>query len=363
MCLWQHTGCLLFSSIVLLGSVTGCTSDRTFPSAPTAVKQYWQLALNHHAVTLALTAPANQWQLTAVPLTAMGDTLATNARVHFTSSDSAVQVDSTGLLTAHSPKTGVLVIATLTVGGTQGVTLADTARVNVNSVPTIPVFSRIDVQTPGDSAKIAIQANGTLTVTMYDAFGVVIPGTNFYVDVQDTTIAGLSAFDAGGHWAGTLSGSSVGQTRVIVDATVYGIHKSDTLEMNIGYKIFQRYTLVLTSDSTVYFQIPDLTISPGGVVMFVNSTYGPTNIIFDDSTAAQSATYAQITTDFNGFVTCFAKFKCPADGSNEGNILALPSLDALKRHLVGFDFRRFPTRGTYPFHTRPFNATGVIHVE
>jgi hypothetical protein len=325
-------------------------------------KQYWRLALNYHAVTLALTAPANQVQLTATPVTAQGDTIAANAPVRFTSSDSAVQVDSTGLLTAHSPEAGVLIIATLTVGGTSGVTLSDTVDVNVNDVGTVPLLTRLEVHTPGDSARTALTVGITPTVQMYDASGDTIPNTKFYVNVQDTSIAKIASFTYGGHWGGALTGARVGQTRLIVDAMVYGVHKSDTLEMGVGYPIFQVNSLTQTSDTAATFSLQDLTIGTGGVVLFGNGTQTPMDIVFDDSTAPQSATPAQMKQGY-GQVYCLTKYKCPVTPSDGGDIWELVPQDTLKKHVVGFTFRRFPTPGTYPFHTRPLNASGVIHVE
>jgi hypothetical protein len=144
---------------------------------------------------------------------------------------------------------------------------------------------------------------------------------------------------------------------------VYGIHKSDTLEMNVDYPLLQTSTLVPTSDLLAQFSPHELTVGRGGVVLFVNDTDKPTDIIFDDSTAAQSATYAQIAMGMTGIIACIAHYTCPVAGSSTGNILALPPLDTLKKHRVGFDFRRFPTPGTYPFQSQSSHATGIIHVE
>jgi hypothetical protein len=349
-----------------LGSLVGCGSDHAFPSAPMTATQYWRLSLNHHAVTLALTAPANQLQLAAIPLTVTGDTLVADARVHFTSSDSAVQVDSTGLLTAHSPKAGVLVIATLTVGGTHGVTLADTTQVNVNQVATIPVFTRFELHAPGDSARCAMDPFmggglcSPMTVDIYDAADSIIANTQFYLTVLDTTV--LTIARNKGHWKSTgLNANAAGQTRVIAEATVYGIKKSDTIDVTVGYPLYQMDSLKFTRGTTASFDPQEFKISLGGIVIFMNDTHAPLDILFDDSTAAESVPYEQLT---SAFLLADFFFAYPETGTSAaGNIHALAPLDTgVFTHEVGFDIRRFLHPGTYPFTSRPSNARGVVHV-
>jgi hypothetical protein len=143
---------------------------------------------------------------------------------------------------------------------------------------------------------------------------------------------------------------------------VYGVYKSDTVEFSVGYPIFQINTLKLISSTAASFSLPDLTIGTGGVVLFTNGTQSPIDIVFDDPTAPQGATPAQMKQGY-GQIYCLTQFKCPTTASVAGNILALPPLDTLRKHVVGFDVRRFPTPGTYPFHSSQLNASGVIHVE
>jgi hypothetical protein len=322
------------------------------------------LALNHHAVTLALTAPANQLQLTAVPLTVTGDTLPADAHVHFTSSDSAVFVDSTGLLTAHSPKKGVLVIATLTVGGTQGLTLADTARVNVNRVTPVPVFTTLQVSTPGDSGWTSLNNGMILTTNMLDSAGNVIANTEVYVNVlahQD--ILKLPSYSGAqlGHWQGSVQTPDVGKSRVVVNATVYGVSKSDTLDITVGYPMFYTTAFAQVNDTTDSLTVPVVTVSPGGIVEFDNMTTRAIDIIFDDSTVVQGVSLEQLPSQVT---RCFFAQVCAKQGSPSGNIHGLEPYHKIYGSPAdsGFTFRRFPTVGTYSFHSRPNMARGTVHV-
>jgi hypothetical protein len=75
----------------------------------------------------------------------------------------------------------------------------------------------------------------------------------------------------------------------------------------------------------------------------------------------ESATYDQISVA--SVYYCYYFLTCPAAGSGAGNVSALPPLDALRKHKVGMEFRRFVRPGVYAFQSRPFHAHGVIHVE
>jgi hypothetical protein len=338
----------------------GCGSDTTLPVAPVAAKQYWQLVLDHHAITLALTPPYNQFRLMATPLTVTGAPLTTEAKVRFTSSDTSVQVDSTGLLTAHSVRTGVAVIATLTVGGLDGLTLADTAWVNVNAVTAVPVFATLTVHSPGDSARIAYISSGPasqLDIRILDSDDKDIPGARHYISSMDSRI--VSSGETGPSVSnGQISGIALGTTKLVVEATVYGISKSDTLSMTVGQPSFGTVALDSISTTLAAFS-PAITIGPGGVVEFVNRTGISVDILFDDSTAVLGTTAVEI--DYLKYFFCVFNAVCPTE-TMAGNIHALQTADTLFTHRVGIDFRKFPAVGTYTFHTIPFNAIGKIFV-
>jgi hypothetical protein len=245
--------------------------------------------------------------------------------------------------------------------------LADTARVNVNDVTSIPTLTTLKLHTPGDSARFAIHGDlsspDTITVDMLDQSGNPIDSTQFYLTAQDTTIVNLPAFNvSGGHWASTVQASWIGQTRLIVEATVYGVSKSDTVEVAAGYPTFVEDKFQGAGDTTS-FSAAELTISHGGLVAFLNKTDKPVDILFDDSTAVESATAEQLTAivgESSG--VCFFWFVCPEVG-NAGNIYALQPVGDQALFVTNVEFRRFPTPGTYQFHSRSPNANGVIHVE
>lgn len=48
---------LAMLTVATLGTSVGCSHDTTGPGLTDAAHLYYQLVLNHHAITLALTAP------------------------------------------------------------------------------------------------------------------------------------------------------------------------------------------------------------------------------------------------------------------------------------------------------------------
>jgi hypothetical protein len=198
---------------------------------------------------------------------------------------------------------------------------------------------------------------------MLDQSGNPIDSTQFYLTAQDTTIVNLPAFNvSGGHWASTVQATWIGQTRLIVEATVYGVSKSDTVNVSTGYPTFVENKLQMTND-TASFSAAKLTISHGGIVAFLNKADTPVDILFDDSTAVESITADQLTAivgDASG--VCGFWFVCPETG-NAGNIHALQPVGDQALFVANVEFRRFSNPGDYPFHSRSPNASGIIHVE
>jgi hypothetical protein len=146
--------CILFVSCL-----PSCGSDVTNP-APDLANVYWRLQLNHEDVNLALRAPYDTVQLTAMPLNARGDTLGTLGQVRYQATDSSVTVSPTGLVTARfatDPGEVTSVIASLQ-DAAQSVTHADTVFLVVTPAPdTIVTFSMQPVA--GDSAKRSVDFN------------------------------------------------------------------------------------------------------------------------------------------------------------------------------------------------------------
>ena len=133
----------------------GCGTDYVTTPPPTGSGDLFaSLVLDHHAIALSTTAPNNTIQLTANAINAQGQPLPGAGQATFSLSDTgSVSITSDGMLTAKSPATGVLVVATLS---NRNLTHKDTAYVNVNDVATPPILANFSIQpSQGDSAKTA----------------------------------------------------------------------------------------------------------------------------------------------------------------------------------------------------------------
>jgi hypothetical protein len=211
-----------------------------------------------------------------------------------------------------------------------------------------------------------LSSPSAITVEMLDQSGNAIDRTQFYLTVEDTTIMNISAYTvANGRWGTTLQASGVGRTRLIVDATVYGVSKSDTIEIGVGYPIFVENKLLAVGDTSISGS--EFTISHGGAVAFLNGADKPIDILFDDSAAVEDVTADQLTAIVGqASYICLFWFVCPETG-NAGNIHALqPAGNQIlyfTPYVTAAEFRRFPNPGDYPFHIRPFNTSRIIHVE
>lgn len=354
--------CALISMMVYgAGVCLGCASDTTGPQLQDPSHLYYAITLDRHAITLALVPPYDTLHLQATLHTAMGGVLADSDSTSWTTSDSStVQVNSTGLLTAVAPATGVLVVARHTRGL---VTNADTAVINVNDVPTVP---RLDT--------IVLQPNPTpFGFPYYDLIG----GIQFIPSALDThgdTIANVafhltSATPAilapRGPSNETYVRQSTGHALLIADATVYGVRKVVSFPFTVGWwhqvvvEVLPRIPAGGRTPIATFFPAED-TVAAGGAVIWRNELTGQSvDVVFDDSNAVQavdSATFLEGEAQAIGDVV-------PTQGG--GNIPPFAPLDtgALKgRDTLGVRARRFPTAGTYRYHSVLYGTSGVIHV-
>jgi hypothetical protein len=359
----------------------GRGSDTTGPTSDATKDGYWALQLNHHAITLSLTAPSNQVQLQATPLTTRGDTIPTTVKVRYTSNDSSVIVDSTGLLTARLEQIGVKVIASLTIpnGYGQVLTLADTAVVNVNAVPApIPTVTALQIMTPGDSATFSPVFGMTgLTVTAMDASNTPLTNVNVFCRSSDRNVVD---FGQGviGLQQGTLNSFQVnsysylpGVTTITCSATIYGVSRADSIPIRMGMPLYSKLTLdavlVVSGKAPVVVSSTVVKIGVGGIIQWDNRSKQQVDLVFDDSTALQSVPLSEgvLGSGILGFpcgASAQAKRSCPLP-SGAGNLLLPPNTSRGLTDGKGRDFRRFPVAGTYPYHSTTFpTITGTIIV-
>jgi plastocyanin len=340
----------------LLALGLGCGSDRagTNPVAPD--RQYWQLSLNHHAVTLAKTAPSNTLQLTATPLTADGTVVPnTDAVATFTVSNPAVvSVSPTGLLTAVGTGSSVTVIARLTIGG---LTLADTAIVNVNDVATPPVLTTLSIQpATSDSAKVAVGFSANIGATVQDQDSNSLTNVAVHYWSSDPTIATVSQ-------TGTVSGKQRGKVTLYAEATAYGVTKTDSLPYVIGAPFIATEVVSartprgsLTPES--YFSPDTLTVGVGAYVLWINTSGQPVDVVFDDPSAAHAVDGIYLF----AFASVYG-LTGPYNPNEAGNISEFAPVDSTRgNNGQGVRIRWFTQEGTYSYHSTLYNTSGAIVV-
>lgn len=322
-----HRGLLsrqLGFSLVLLTLLTGagCSSpDLIGPGTVSSTQLPWTLSLNTHAITLSTVAPYDTLQLTAVPRTVAGVALSDSPEVTWRAADSSVRVSSTGFLTARRRTTGVNVIATTVI---QGVRLSDTAKVVVTNTSNPRKFAQIKLQLdPTDSAWIALQPAGdfywigyenlpnfkTVYFGVLDSTGAVIPSAPLELRLSNTVQAGMGFFADLGKLLTTdafdfiyiLQRAQTGVPfTVYASATVYGVTRQDSLQIEVRQPLWNRVQVVFSSirvgEPKTLRVIPNypVNIGVGGWVWFINSLRNPRDsldtdsldVVFDDPTAA-----------------------------------------------------------------------------
>ena len=335
------------------GGALSCGGDTTTGPAPRpATQAYWALQLNQHAVNLALTAPYDTIHLTATPLTVSGTPLTGASPATFQVSDSTVTVSPSGLVTAHYVTTKTQVIAALTV---QGVTLRDTAFIQVTPTPTASPLDTFSMQPSAhDSAKRAVDFNaGTFAWPVHatDATGTTVCDTaacpllvyyassNPLVAAIDRTTGAVTAYDTG---------------HVVFTATTwaYGVAERDSVDFTVGYKL--SYTIFMTLAAvlgvlTLGFAAPKkLILGVGAVVTFCTQTNKPVDVVFDQPPAVvDTASCTVVPGDTipptgSGNIAAFG-----GDTSSSGT--GTPYINS-----TDCAARRFPTPGIYRYHSTLF---------
>lgn len=290
-----------------LGSgALGCSGDTLngLSSRFSPTQTYWALQLNQHAVILALTPPYDTVQLTAVPVNSAGVPLVGLGAVTYKSTDSALTVDSTGLVTAHFVTQGTprLLIATLQ-DVHQRITHTDTVAILVTQTPdTLATFSLQPA--PGDSAKRAIdyldnfiytQGQYVWAVTAIDAVGDTVCSDALctipvYYHSSHPTIATID------HATGIVTNLDTGRVMFTARSLVYGKVKQDSLEFTVGYALNEDVRINYKNNSDpnfnrLFFSLPSsqLIMGVGATVSFFNATFQPIDIVFDNPATVDTA--------------------------------------------------------------------------
>jgi hypothetical protein len=342
----------------------GCGSDTTGPTPLSAHTLYWALQLNYHAVNLSVTPPTNTVQLHAIPFNAAGDSLPdATGRVTYTSADSTVSVDSTGLVTANyitrNANRPTFVVARLQY---QNVTLSDT--VNIQVTPTAPT-ARLStfVLQPGAGTstncmldQLQIFGNcGPLVVNATDENGDTLSSAARHVILisyksSNPLLAQITQ-------TGNITESDTGHVTFTASTWAYGVVMRDSLPYIINWPNYQGVQVELITPvnsltPVLIFAQPYVIVHVGGTVTWGNQNALPTDIVFDDSTDVAEGC-------FLGFCDAF-----PPTGT--GNILPFyldPTGQDTSVFAQGIVTRSFPVAGVYHYHSRLYPAsTGIVDV-
>ena len=354
--------------------LAACSGDSATPFAPVtgpdAAGLYWALTLEHHAVTLSTVAPYNTISLVATPRDAHGGALAGLGPVTYRSSDpSRLQVSADGTVQALQSGEGVSMTATLTVGNithTDSVSFAVTDE----AAPPTPAQLSIDPQPPastvismtGDGSSITIAGDGStsssifgflLTPSETDAQGTPIPGFIADYTSSDSSVA----YGVGFAGFAFIFPQKPGHATLVASTMAYGVPLADTVTFTITTPSYQAVrirprSITLGEPEQIGFVSNDVTVEPGGTVLWINLSGQPVDVVFDDPTNVLE----------HGPVTdCAAQPEPPGGGDIAAFGVAqdplAPTLDP-----ENCRSRQFPVPGVYPYHSALTGATGRVVV-
>lgn len=339
-------------AIALAGVMAGCSSDglATQPSADTS-RLYWSLALDHHAVTLATTAPYDTVRLTATPLNPSGEAIDGLGPVTYTSTDlEHARVSEDGVVQALAEGTNIAVVATLQAGNA---THVDTAWVSVTSAADPRPLDSLSIHpVPPDSAKTAVGFGGDkqLTVTALDVDRNAMAGLLVDFRSSDPTIATVD------RQSGVVTGKRPGQVTIVASATAYGATRADTLPFTIGLPIFynvlvERATAPGAATTTI-FSPGSVTVGTGATIMWIWQPDIPsTDLTFDDPTnVAASDGVGPLHFGASGAGDIPAPTECTT------------TVNPFTALFACHNARTFPVPGVYPYRSTLTGATGRITV-
>jgi hypothetical protein len=245
---------MLLGGLLVIGllGVFGCTSDN--PTVPSirldAETGFWNLTLNHEAVTLSLAAPQDTIQLVPTPRNSKGESLmmeglsADSIVTTYTTldpGDTSITVTADGLVRGRYAHDGSGVIVRTRV---RNVTRADTIPVNVTAeAPVMVAGFTLQVApdslfltslsgAPGTSAVTGIAVDGQGQVIQHVAVKFASSDLALQI-VPDFVGSSMAMLEQPNSLAG--SGSFRGPGRIVVsaEATVYGVTVRDSTPVTL----------------------------------------------------------------------------------------------------------------------------------
>lgn len=360
-----------FVSTIVAGGLivvfAACGSDTTGTAPRSQADTYWTLRLDQHAVTLALTAPDNTMRLHPTAINPLGDTIPLGGVVQYTTGDSSITVDRSGLVTAKystlSRGKPTYIIASLQ-DTVERLTMTDTVFIQVTpTAPSSPLATFSAQFDPSDtSTHRPVGLGRVLTPTLLDATGtamsspilVAFTSSDPYIaTVTSRNVGELT--DDGGYVIGTRTGT----VTIHAETWAYGVAERDSITLAFGDRISARVTVLSKTPygsltPVLYFSPPSVTIAAGGVVTWQNTDNTDSiDVVFDDPTSADSAA-ALNHPDFYPYTGRgnFTGLYNDTASSNNGDF------DTYIFHILRA--RSFPVPGTYHYHSTIYGSTGTI---
>jgi hypothetical protein len=204
----------------------------------------------------------------------------------------------------------------------------------------------------GDSVNLAMgETKYGVKLTALDGANNPISGVIGYVTSSDTTIAKPgSPWTSGG--SAYIIGQRVGTALMTATSFVYGVARTDTFRIHVGYPI--RATVSVIGSRTFdggfnwYANGLNTSVGPGATITFENNSSlggapgGPIDVTFDNPAAALPA---------------------PSTPTGAGNITALPADTGYAGQTARRQNRMFAAPGTFTFHVPNYHLDGAIVVK
>lgn len=356
--------------------VLGCGGETVAPYQPATGQEaaglYWDLTLDHHAVTLSTVAPYDTIRLTATPRDARGAPLVGLGPVTYRLSDpDLAEVSADGLVRARSTGTEFVVVE-LVADGVQH-TDQVTIRITDDSAPPALASLSIHPEPPdsttwpvtGDGTSVSIGPDGSvhyLPIKLYmmrgatDSAGNTIPGLPIALTSSDQSV--VSTVFAVGDNKVLMFPRTTGRTTIIASTTAYGVTAADTVEFTVTMPVFSVVQIdqrpaYLGGPMQFAFAPEEVTVSPGGNVVWVNMSGQPVDVVFDDTPNVAE----------HGAVSCANAGITDPGGT--GNIAAFGELQDPQAPTLSAEncrSRSFPVPGVYAYHSALTGATGRVVV-
>lgn len=230
----------LILSVIAIVAVSSCSVQEIKQPYRSGENDFWDVLVNHRAVTMATVAPFDTITLTATPRNYLGHKIVIEGTVSYWSGDKALKVDSTGMVKALGVVTTAWVFASYSYGG---MTHTDSVLFKVTAgAPSIEAGLLSLELAPGDSAKHAVGVPdgifGTTpsdkrpAVSLISTLNTKMTGFPIRYSTSDSTIMRVN------QTTGAMRGLRPDSRAYLrAEATVYGKELKDSIEYYIGYPL------------------------------------------------------------------------------------------------------------------------------